>query len=249
MDNRSILLDLIKHTAGLGIFENVKITGTADETRIDAMDTDRTVILNAKLHDPAADFAGEYGMGNLGLLSSLTRLSNYSSDEANVEIVRAVRNEVEVPTTIVFQDDAGSKDQYRFMSKEIVDQLLKVATFRGANWKVEVAPSNAKVTQLSEVATIYSGIEPTFSVKTEDDKLVFIVGSDTSGALGRRVFAEGIDGTLDSTWSWNLPTFLSIVKLGMTGNCMVRFSDAGACQIDVDSGIGYYSYILPAISK
>lgn len=249
MDNRSILLDLIKHTAGLGIFENVKITGDGETTRIDAMDTDRTVILNATLHDAAPDFAGEYGMGNLGLLSSLTRLTNYNSDDATVNIVRAERNGAEVPTTIVFEDNAGSKDQYRFMSKEIVDQLLKVATFRGAAWKVQVEPSNMKVAQLSEVANIYSGIEPTFSVKTEDDKLVFVVGSDTSGSIGRRVFAENIDGTLDSTWSWPLATFLSIVKLGMSGTCIVRFSDQGACQIDVDSGIGHYSYILPAISK
>ncbi len=249
MDNKSVLLDLIKHTAGLGIFDNVKITGTTEETRIDAMDADRTVILNAKLHDPAAEFAGEYGMGNLGLLSSLTRLSNYTGEDASVNIERGTRNGVEVPTTIRFEDRSGSKDQYRFMSKEIVDQLLKVATFRGAAWKVQVQPSAGKVQQLSEVAGIYSGVEPTFNVKTEDGNLVFEVGSDTSGALGRRVFAANIEGELDSTWSWNLATFLNIVKLGMTGTCMVRFSDQGACQIDIDSGIGHYSYIMPAISK
>ena len=61
---KDIILDVVKHTAGLGFIESVKVTGTADETRFDAMDPDRTVILNATLHGPHADLIGEFGMGN-----------------------------------------------------------------------------------------------------------------------------------------------------------------------------------------
>jgi len=247
MDTKSVLLDVVKHTAGLGIIENIKVTG-ADDTRLDAIDPDRTVILQARMHDTVGDFDGEFGMGNLGLLSNLTKLSDYAGDGASIKVLRQERNGSEVPTTIVFEDGQGSKDQYRFMSKEIVDQAMKIAKFKGAEWKVEVQPSAAKVQQLAEVASIYSGVEPTFNVKTEEGALVFEVGSTEGGIVGRRKFAENVDGELGSVWSYNLATALNILKLGMNGTCMMRFGE-GVCQIDVDSGIGVYSYIMPAISR
>lgn len=247
MEIKDVLLDVVKHTSGLGIIENIKVTGDDKETKLAAMDADRTVILQAKMHDPVGDLEGEFGMGNLGLLSSLTRVSNYQNGDASIQIERKERNGEEMPTTIIFKDGDGNRDQYRFMSKEVLDQVMKVATFRGANWDITIEPTTKRIAQLSEVASIYSGIEPSFSVSTEDDKLVFEVGSAEGGILGRRVFAENIDGSLGSKWSWPLQAFLSILKLD--GTKVIRFSDQGVCQIDVDSGIGVYSYIMPAISK
>lgn len=247
MDLKSVLLDALKHTSGLGIIENIKVTGTDDETVLAAMDADKTVILKAKMHDVVPEFIGEFGMGNLALLSSLTKLSNYQASDATLTLERSTRNGEEVPTNLVFLDSEGNKDQYRFMSKEIVEQAMKIATFKGANWNLAVQPATKRIAQLSEVASIYSGVDPAFSVKTENGDLVFEVGSTEGGMIGRRVFAENVDGELTTKWSWPLQTFLSILKLG--GTIVVRFSDQGACQIDVDSGIGTYSYILPAISR
>jgi hypothetical protein len=247
MDIKSVLMDIVKHTSGLGIIDNVKVTGTDGKTTIAAMDSDKTVILTAKMHDTVPEFNGEFGMGNLGLLTSLMRLSTYKEAGATIDVVRAERNGEETPTTLVFKDTDGGKDQYRFMSKEIVDQAMKVATFRGANWDVQVTPAAKRIAQLSEVAGIYAGVDPAFSVKTEDGNLILEVGSTEGGVVGRRVFAENIEGNLTTTWSWPLAQFLSIIKLG--GTIVIQFSNQGACQIDVDSGIGLYSYIMPAMSQ
>jgi hypothetical protein len=244
---KDVLLDVVKHTSGLGIIENIKITGDAKSTKLAAMDAKKTVIMHATLHDHVAEFDGEFGMGSLGMLSSLTKLSNYQGSDASIEVVRQERNGVEMPTTLVFTDAEGNSDKYRFMSKEIVDQAMKVATFKGANWAVTVTPAQKRIAQLSEVAGIYAGVDPAFSVKTEKGNLVFEVGSAEGGVVGRRVFAENIEGELTTKWSWPLAEFLSILKLG--GTIVVRFSDQGACQIDVDSGIGLYSYIMPAMSR
>jgi len=247
VDIKSVLLDIVKHTSGLGIIENIKITGGPDGTELAAIDAKKSVIMNAKLHDHVTEFDGEFGMGSLGMLSSLTRLSNYQGDDADIEIVRAERNGEEIPTTLIFKDGEGNKDTYRFMSKEIVDQAMKVPSFRGAQWAVQVTPALKRISQLSEVAGIYSGVEPAFSVKTEGGDLVFEVGSAEGGIVGRRVFAENIDGEMGQVWSWPLAEFLAIIKLG--GTIVVRFSDAGAAQIDVDSGIGIYTYTMPAMSR
>jgi hypothetical protein len=247
MDIKSVLKDIVKHTSGLGIISNVKVIGTAEGTAIAAMDSDKTVILTGKMHEAVPEFIGEFGMGNLGLLTSLMRLSNYQDTNATIDVIRQERDEVELPVNLVFKDAEGGKDQYRFMSSAAIDQAMKVPTFKGASWDVLVAPETKRIMQLSEIAGIYSGIDPAFSVTTEDGNLVFNVGSTEGGAPGRRVFAENIEGTLSTTWSWPLAPFLSVIKLG--GDTTVQFSNQGVCKIDVDSGLGVYSYILLALSN
>jgi hypothetical protein len=41
---------------------------------------------------------------------------------------------------------------------------------------------------------------------------------------------------------------LAILKLGMSGGCVMQISKKGALMISVDSGIGKYDYILPALT-
>ena len=252
MELKSILLDILKHTNGIG-FENVKVTGTEDETTLAAMDPDRTVIMNAILHNPVKEFLGEFGMGNLGLLSNIMRLSNYNNDSnpGTINVVRETRSgQEESPTTLIFEDKYGNRDQYRFMSKEIVDELMRIGKFKGANWDITISPTEEKIKQLAEVANIYTSIESTFSAKTEDNNLIFEVGSSDGGIMGRRQFASNIEGTLDTTWSWNLSIVLNILKLGLTGSSVMMISNQGVCQIIVDSGVsGVYTYILPALNK
>jgi len=35
----------------------------------------------------------------------------------------------------------------------------------------------------------------------------------------------------------------------MSGMCVMQFSDQGALQISIDSGLGKYDYILPAMNQ
>ena len=247
---KDIILDVVKHTAGLGFIESVKVTGTADKTAFDAMDPDRTVILNATLHGPHADLIGEFGMGNLGFLNGISNLGNYKEDGSEVTVNRRERNGEEVPESLLFKDAHGNTDTYRFMSKQVVEQQLKTAVFKGAAWDVEFEPSKQKVSEIQQVAGIYAAIDPTFKVKTEDGNLVlYIGGSDAGSHTGRRVFANNVNGELKQGWSWPLNQVLAILKLGMSGMCIMKIADQGALQISIDSGIGMYNYILPALTR
>ena len=58
---KDVLLDVVKHTNGLGFIEAVKIEGTASETSISAMDVDRTVMLYGQLHNAVSEFEGTFG--------------------------------------------------------------------------------------------------------------------------------------------------------------------------------------------
>lgn len=245
---KDVISDIVKHTADLGFIESVKITGTDSETRLDAMDADRTVILKAKLHNVCPEFIGELGMGNLGFLRGVVNLNAYSSEGSSVKVVTRERNGVTTPDHLLFKNATGDTDRYRFMSKEIIDQVLKTVTFKGANWDIVFEPTKAKYNELREVAGIYGAIEPNFTVKTDDGNLIITVGAADGSYTGKRVFATNVEGELKEGYSWPLNQVLAILKLGMSGNCVMKISAMGALQISIDSGIGQYDYILPAMS-
>lgn len=248
MTTRDVVQDIVKHTAGLGFITNVKVTGTDEETRLDAMDQNRTVILQAQLHSAVPEFAGEFGLGNLGFLSGVSSLANYQADDATVEVVRKERNGVESPDHLLFTDNEGNTDRYRFMSKEIIEQTLQTVKFKGVEWDVTFEPTKQKVSELTQVAGIYGGIEPNFTVKTENGNLIVTVGAADGSLTGKRTFAKNVDGEINEGYAWPLSQVLAILKLGMSGTCVMQISKRGALQISVDSGIGKYDYILPALT-
>ena len=76
-----------------------------------------------------------------------------------------------------------------------------------------------------------------------------VAGRDFFWKAIRFTFATGIQGKLDKTWAWPVAQVTQILKLIETNTCEMAFSDDGALQIKLDSGIGKYQYILPAQSK
>jgi len=248
MTTRDVVQDVVKHTAGLGFIQAVKVTGNESETVLDAMDTDRTVIMRAVLHNNVPELAGEFGLGNLGFLAGVTSLPNYQAEDATVEVVNRDRNGISVPDHLLFKDADGNTDQYRFMSKEIIEQTLQTVKFKGTEWDVTIEPTKQKVSELQQVANIYGGIEPNFTVKTENGNLVLTVGASDGSFTGKRTFANNVNGDMKEGYSWPLAQVLAILKLGMSGSCVMQFSQRGALQISVDSGIGKYDYILPAMT-
>ena len=248
MSTRDIVQDIVKHTAGLGFITSVKVTGTDESTTLDAMDADRTVILQAKLHNTVEEFNGEFGLGNLGFLAGVTGLGNYQTDDATVEVVARDRNGVSSPDHLMFRDADGNTDQYRFMSKEIIEQTLQTVKFKGVEWDVTLEPTKAKVNELQQVAGIYGGIEPNFTVKTEGTDLIVTVGAADGSFTGKRTFAKNVTGEITEGYAWPLAQVLAILKLGMSGTCVMQISKKGALMISVDSGIGKYDYILPALT-
>lgn len=241
------IFDIVRHTASLGFFDLAKITGTDEKTEVWTCDEKRNVVLEATLTNPVAGLIGEVGLGNLAFLNGLSGL--YNKDGSEVEISTVQRNGDTVPDYIIFKDDQGNNDKYRLMSKEIIDTQLEQSKFKGVKWDVSFEPKKSKVSEMSAKAGIYSALEPTFTVKTENNNVVFTFGSDTGGShFGRMVFAEGITGTIKEGYAWPIDKFLAILKLGMAGECTVQFCQV-ACMITINSGIGTYNYILPGHTR
>jgi len=242
---RDHLLDLVEHTYELGCIDLVRIIGTEDETVISGVAEDRSVVVDAKFQAPVADFIGTFGMPNLNKLKTVLNLQEYK-ENAQINIVRKDRNGEQQLAGLHFQNKAGDfKNDYRFMTSEIVAEKFKAPKFRGVTWHVEFEPTVASIMRLKMQANA-NAEELNFQVKVDGTDLKFCFG-DHSTHAGEFVFQSGLSGTLKRAWSYPVKQFISIMDL--TGDKIVKFSDDGAVQITVNSGIAEYKYILPAQQK
>ena len=239
-----ILKDIVKHTHGLGFLDLVKITGTSDATAIDSMAEDRSVILQGSFHKPQSGMIGTFGIPQLNKLDIHLKCPEYK-EKANISVITGTRNGAETPTGIHFENEKGDfKNDYRFMNAEIINEKLKTVKFKGVKWDVEIEPSVASV-QRFNFQSVANTEHNSFVVRTEDGNLIFTFG-DQSSHGGEFVFAKDVKGTLNKGWSWPVAQVLQILKLSDSAKVTLHFSNEGAMQVTVDSGLGKYQYIIPA---
>lgn len=238
--------DIVKHTAGLGFIDMVKIVGTGSDAKIEAIDTDKTVVIFGDMYQPIKGIDSTVGLSRIAVLKGFIDFPLFSSDKAVIDIVTEVRGGATVPTEIKFDSGSGHKSNYRFMSETMVNEQIKVPPFKGATWNLTVIPEKKKIAELGYFQGVLGGFEKRFVVSVDKGTLNFDVGS---GPTDRTTvpFATNVTGTMKHQWSWPLSQVLSILKLSETASTTTMyFSDMGALKIDIDSGIGKYSYILPA---
>jgi len=242
---KDYLQDIVAHTHSLGYIDTVKVVGDANTTAITAIAEDRSVILDAQFKNPVPEFLGTFGMPNLGKLKTILGIEEYR-ENAKLEITAQVKDGASVPVGIHFENKAGDfKNDYRFMTSEVINDKLKTVKMRAVKWDVEFTPTVASITRLKYQASANSE-ETTFVAKTENNQLKFFFGDHSSHA-GNFVFQDGVTGTLSKSWSWPIGAVIGI--LGLPGDKVMQISSEGVLQITVDSGIATYTYKLPAHQK
>lgn len=234
--------DIVKHTNSLGFLEMVKIVGTDQDAKIESIDADKTVVVFGELYQPITGIDTTVGLSRLGILKGFMDLHS----DSKVEVVKEMRGSTEIPTELKFDNGAGSVSNYRFMSESMINEQIKVPPFKGAVWNVSFTPEKKSIANLSAYQGILGGFEKRFTVGVDKGTIVFSIGSGPTDRTSVP-FASGLTGTLKSQWSYPLSQVMSILKLADTSSSTtMNFSDMGALKIDIDSGIGKYSYIIPA---
>lgn len=234
--------DIIKHTASLGFIEMVKINGTVTTTKLETKDVDNTVIIFGEMYQPIKGIDATLGLSRLPVLKGYIGMH----ENSDVTIITEVRGTVSVPTEIVFDNKDGFVSNYRFMSESMINEQIKVPPFKGATWDVVTVPSKSSITLLNDNFGVLGSFEKRFTATVDKDTLKFNIGT---GPTDRTVvpFAKNVTGSLKHQWSFPLTQVLAILKLtDSAASCSMSFSDQGALKIDIDSGIGKYSYIVPA---
>ena len=242
---KDALHDIVQHISGLDI-ELIKVTGDKKETVVNGIAEDRSVILEAKFHTLIPEFQGVFGMPNLNKLNVILNIPEYKEDAKLTIATQADDEGNQIPCGIDFENKTGDfKNNYRFMVANIVNEKLKTVKFRGVPWDVEIQPSVNSIQRL-RFQTQANSEETSFIAKTKGSNLEFHFGNRSSHA-GDFVFYSGVSGKLSADRVWPIAVFNTI--LGLPGDKMVKFSDQGAAQITVDSGLALYSYTIPALQK
>lgn len=242
---KDYLLDIVAHTHGLGVVDLVKIVGDTKETLLEAIAEDRSVILQAKFQGIIPEFIGTFGMPNLAKLNTILNIPEYR-EEPNITIITQDRNNETVPVGIHFENKTGDfKNDYRFMSSEIINDKQKTFKFKGVKWNIDIVPSAAGIQKLKFQQSANSE-EQHFIAKTENNNLKFYFGDHSSHA-GDFVFESNVSGKLTKSWSWPIGVVASILTL--SGDKTFKLSDEGAAMITVNSGLAVYNYIIPAHTK
>jgi hypothetical protein len=242
---KNFLQDLIQHTYGLGVIDLLKVEGSSTETKISAYADDRTVIIMGKFKEPVTGVDGVFGMPNLGKLKTIVNFDEYN-DSSKITITYKTDDSGKIPTNIHFETSTGDfVNDFRLMGKTLIEDKVKSVTFKGAKWNVEVEPTMASIQRMKKQASANSE-EPNFVAKTDNGDLKFYFG-DVGAHSGNFVFQSGVTGTLLKSWSWPVKVFMAIMDL--PGDKVIKFSDSGAAEITVDSGIADYTYLLPAQAK
>jgi hypothetical protein len=208
------------------------------------MADDRTVIMYAETTTPQLDMVGTFGMPQLEKLRYLLDGKEYQED-AKIEVTMGDRNGESIPVGLHFENKDGDfKNDYRFMNQDIINEKLKTIKFRGVKWDVDVTPALNAIQRFNFQAGANTE-HTTFLAKTDGDQLKFIFG-DMSSHGGEFVFATGVTGKITKGWTWPVNPVLSILKAADVNNTVMSFSNEGAMQITLDSGLAVYKYIIPA---
>jgi hypothetical protein len=246
---RDILKDIVKHTHSLGIIQAVKVTTEGDETKIDALDDNRSVVLKGRLHNKVDALTGKVGFGRLSVLQGYLNYSGEDTEgkkvDADIVVNKEERNGEASPASISFKMNGGFESNYRLIRSEVVDDQIKTANFKGAKWDVEFMPTQKAVNDLRYFDGVLGGNDSLFTVKKVNGNLIFSIGSNGTDKVDLP-FALNVSGELKAAWSYPLRTVNTILRLADTSNMTIKFSDQGAMMIQVDSGLGVYDYILPA---
>ena len=240
------LKEIIAYTHSLGFLELVKVVGTDTTTELNAMAADKTVVLNSKFVQPVPELEGIFGLHDLGRLNTILNIPEYEKN-ADISVNTMKINDVEVPVGIAFANEKHDfKNDYRFMSQEVVETQLPPRNRKNINWDVSIQPSVNAIQRLKFQSSAAGSNEGTFQARVENKNLYFSIG-DHSTHTGDFVFATGVSGTLKSPREWPLMHVQGILNL--TGDKVMEISDEGAMQITVTSGLAVHQYTILAACK
>ncbi len=242
MTIQAVLSDVVKQCALTNV-EVLKITGTANETKVQTFDADKTLFIEAILDDPVPEFEGEFGITNLKMLNGLLGFANYQTDNAIFKVREREINGRKSLDQFEFKG-AGSKSVFKLMDIQHVPQQ---ATISSIPWGVALEEINkSKITEFTQFAGLYAEIDKFFSVTVDNGDLVMTFGQQASSShSGSMIFAENIAGSLSSTLTFPVDRFLMLMKIGQNAqSSKLMFSNKGLLGVEAVTNHGLYKYFL-----
>jgi hypothetical protein len=241
---KDAITDITKNVISTGFFDKIKITAGKKNTTIESLEKDKQVILKASTLHPVDGWEGEFGLSNIGLLSSIVNNSEFTHKDSKLTLVTVEKDGVNVPTELQYVNKSKSFISYRFVAKTVVPEQPK---YTEPTWDVKIKPTKNAIQQFAWAAASLGAYEQYFIPKTVDGELKFFIGEETAASQrGGTVFATNVIGNFDSSHKWPIAMIGSILKLVDGTDAEMSLSVKGAIQLKLNTGISEYKFIFPA---
>jgi hypothetical protein len=238
--------DILKHTLGVPSIEMVKLYGLDGVTFVEGMSPKQGVVFRGALLKHIPELEGTaVGLTRLRVLQGYTNFPPFKENPDGVSIVTQERSEKHIPTEIFFKAVGGHTSRYRFMAEAIINNAVSVPKFNDVTWDIEVRPTKKAVDDLKYFASLLGSYENTFSLTFKNNNLYMNVGADAADKAVI-LFSEEVGGVIPDHFRWELNDVINILKLGENSECTMSLSSVGGLQISINSGLGVYTYIMPA---
>lgn len=240
-----ILKDLVEHTTPIGSIDFLKLSKKDKKAVVESVDGGKNLIMFAETKEDVDDFTDVFGIGDINKLAYLLKNPEYQKD-AKIEIVTEQRDGDLTPSKIIFQNAIGDfKNTYRFMGKKLVNVKLENIVFTEPKWDAIFSPSTISINRLKLMAGAHPE-EIHFKFRTKDGNLMLTFGVEGAHA-GEFVFHAGVEKKISDEAHW--PISLVMPILNMVGEKEILISNDGLLQLNVDSGLVKYKFLIPAQSK
>lgn len=232
------LKDIVGHTLPVGL-QTLRVDTTETGANIAGMATDRSLYVSGVVVGKPEGMEGVFGVPNLQRLNTILQFEEYR-EEAVVTAQSTDSN----TTSINFNNSTNEfKNNYRLMSRNVVEDTIKVPKIRDMKWDVTVSPAVVNIERFRRQASIYG--DGLVGVETRDGCLIMSFG-DPAHSTGEIVFAHEVSGELKKT-NWPVRVIASV--LDTVGDKVIRFAQIGAAEVSVDSGSSKWVYVVPASNR
>jgi hypothetical protein len=237
------LQDLISHIHGLSNIDTIKIMGSDTETNFAAVSQDETgkIVIEGSFKQPDPNFIGIFGLPNLNKLKTILGLDEYNED-ANI----VTKRDGDIAKSIYFENkNKDFVNEYRLMPEDIANTKVGNFIFKVPAWHVTFDPTVESINRLKRQAQANSEVD-NFKIKVENNDIKIYFG-DPATHNGAFTFQSNVSGTFNGTLKF--PVNLVIQVLNMAGDKTIKIAEKGILEITIDSGIGTYRYLIPAVGK
>jgi hypothetical protein len=241
---KDIMQDVVKNTVSTGFFDKVKITAGKKSVQIEALESNKQVILKASTQSAVTGWEGEFGLANLSLLQSIVNDPEFSHKDSKLEMQYETRGGEDVPSELHYTNKSGTFVAYRFVGKNLVPDQPK---YNEPAWDVTVKPVKSAIQQFAWAANSLSSYEQYFIPKTVDGVLKFFIGEENgANQRGGVTFATNVTGEFESNHKWPISQIAQVLKLTDGTDAEVKLSVKGAIQIQLSTGLVEYKFVFPA---
>lgn len=241
---KDIMQDVVKNAVSTGFFDKIKITATKKSVSIEALESNKQVILKAMTTQGVTGWEGEFGLANLSLLQNVVNDPEFAHKDSQLEMQYQVKGGQDVPSELHYTNKSKTFVAYRFVGKEMVPDQPK---YNEPQWDVVVSPSKAAIQQFAWAANSLSSYEQYFIPKTVDGNLKFFIGEENgANQRGGVQFASNVTGEFDSNHKWPISQIAQVLKLTDGTDAEMKFSVKGAIQLTLQTGLVEYKFVFPA---